>query len=281
MLNKPKQYPCVLVIAGSDCSGGAGIQADIKTIAATGGYAASAITALTAQNTLGVQSIYEVDANFVAAQIDSIVSDLSIHAIKIGMLHRVDIINVIAEKINLWQRIPVIIDPVMIAKGGHPLIDAAAISLLCKLLLPHAYLVTPNLPEAEILAQMKITSRAEMLIAAKKISQQFTCHVLLKGGHLNENICADVLYDRLQNQTIWFESPRIKTNNTHGTGCSFASAIASYLAQGQSLLSAVKAAKDYLSLAITLGSNFKLGHGHGPIFHFVNQPDITVNNNTR
>jgi hydroxymethylpyrimidine/phosphomethylpyrimidine kinase len=258
----------VLTIAGSDCSGGAGIQADIKAISATGCYAASVITALTAQNTQGVQQIYELSPEFVAQQLDSVFSDLTINAVKIGMLHQEKIIDKIAQSLQQWRPDQVVLDPVMIAKSGCSLISATAIQALQYQLFPQVDLITPNLPEASALIGQVIKTRDDMQAAAIKLGEQFKFNVLVKGGHATEKLCADVLYIFDKNECHWFEMDRINTNNTHGTGCTLSSAIASYLAQGKPLVTAVEQAKKYLHAAISAGSDYELGLGHGPVHHF-------------
>lgn len=270
-----KKYFCVLAIAGSDSSGGAGIQADIKTIAATGGYAASVITVLTAQNTQGVSSIFEVDADFVAQQLDSVFQDIEFTAVKIGMLYRPDVIRVVASKLKYWRSLSrvknVVLDPVMVAKSGHKLITNDALQCLKQELLMLADLITPNLDEAEELLQCKINLRQGMEKAAIDLATTYQTSVLVKGGHLFGKSSDDVLYSYPSGEISWFNSPRIVTKNTHGTGCTFSSAIASYLAQGNSLKQSVLKAKDYLNLALSAGSSYTLGHGCGPVCHFNKQ----------
>lgn len=266
-MNKNK-LPCVLSIAGTDPSGGAGIQADIKVISATGAYAASVITALVAQNTLGVQAIQEVSADFVRQQLDSVLSDLEVHAIKIGMLHDARIIEVVSCALEQYKPRHVVLDPVMVAKGGAVLLDLDTIELLKKRLIGAVGLITPNIFEAEHLLGSAITSLADMEVAAKKLAQQFNINALIKGGHLNGQHSSDVLYSAQDNEYRWFHAERIVTKNTHGTGCSLSSAIASYLAQGFLLYEAVEKAKQYLTQAIRSGANHQIGQGHGPVDHF-------------
>jgi len=252
----------VLIIAGSDSGGGAGIQADIKTVSALGGYAATAITALTAQNTLGVFGVLPVPAAFVAQQIRVVLDDLGADAIKTGMLLNAEIIDAIIETLANYPGIPLIVDPVMIAKGGASLLDQAALTSLRRLL-PRAALVTPNLPEAEALLDRPIDSVEAMTAAARDLLSTGAQAVLLKGGHLDGEIVTDIL--AFGDEISRFESARIKTRHTHGTGCSLASAIATGLAQGLGLQSAVARGRDYVLEAIRTAPGY--GSGHGPLNH--------------
>lgn len=251
-----------LTIAGSDSSGGAGIQADIKTMTMNGVYAMSAITALTAQNTTGVTDIMEVTAKFLAEQIDDIFTDIRPDAVKIGMISSGNLIEVINEKLVAYQAENIVVDPVMVATSGARLIDEKAILVLKAKLLPIASVVTPNIPEAEVLSGMTIRTSEDMMSAAKIISEEYGCAVLCKGGH-NLNDANDLLY--ADGQCRWFMGKRINTNNTHGTGCTLSSAIASNLAKGFDLFTAVELAKDYLSGA--LNAMLDLGKGCGPMAH--------------
>lgn len=260
--------PCVLAIAGTDPTGGAGIQADIKAISATGSYAASVITALVAQNTTGVQSIHSVSPEAIEAQINSVCCDLTLQSVKIGMLHTAQIIETIASAIHIYQLKKVVLDPVMVAKSGSPLLDLDVLQLLKARLLPLVHLVTPNLFEAEKLLGEKISSQNDMLWAAQKMAHQFQTNILLKGGHLEGDNCADVLYMPSVHEKKWYQAPRILTKNTHGTGCTLSSAIASFLGQGRELPEAVLLAKDYLSKALRSGSSWEIGQGQGPVDHF-------------
>lgn len=254
--------PRVLTIAGSDSGGGAGIQADIKTITCLGGYAASAITALTAQNTRGVFGIHEVPPAFVRQQIELVLSDIGADAIKTGMLESVEIIDTVASALT-GKPIPLILDPVMVAKGGAALLKADAVETLKNKLIPLAYLVTPNIPEAELLADMKIYTPADMERAAKRIADLGARNVLVKGGHLDGNEVVNILL--AGNLVHYVTSPRIETRNTHGTGCTLASAIATYIARGEDLKSAVEKANVYVLEAIRQAP--EIGHGHGPLKH--------------
>lgn len=259
---------CVLTIAGSDSSGGAGIQADIKAISATGCYAASVITALTAQNTQGVQAIQEVSPEFVAQQIESVFSDLKISAVKIGMLHNEKIISVVAAAIEKFKPSHIVLDPVIAAKNGSVLLASDAMDVMREKLFPLVTLITPNLIEAEIMMEEKINNLTEMESLAIKMGNTFNTNILLKGGHLNSQQSPDVLYSYQDTACHWFHVERIHTLNTHGTGCSLSSAISSYLAQGETLPNAVNFAKQYLTKAIQFGSMLKMGHGFGPVDHF-------------
>ena len=251
-----------LSIAGSDCSGGAGIQADIKTMSAHGIYAMSAITALTAQNTTGVTDIMEVTPEFLSAQLDAVFTDIYPDAVKIGMVSSAGLIHVIAEKLKQYKAKNIVVDPVMVATSGSKLMQDEALETLKAKLLPLASVVTPNIPEAEILADMVIKTPEDMETAAQKISENYNCAVLCKGGH-DLNDANDLLWKN--GQEYWFKGKRIDNPNTHGTGCTLSSAIASNLAKGMSLEDAVKCAKDYISGA--LGAMLDLGHGSGPMNH--------------
>ena len=251
-----------LTVAGSDCSGGAGIQADIKTMTMNGVYAMSAVTALTAQNTTGVRAIEESTPDFLREQIDAVFEDIRPDAVKIGMVSSSALIRVIADRLRYHKAQNIVVDPVMIASSGSTLMKSDAVKVLTKELLPIANLVTPNIPEAEMLSGMVIENRENMLSAAKKISDDFGCAVLLKGGH-SVNDANDLLY--ANGETRWFEGKRIDNPNTHGTGCTLSSAIAANLAKGYALDEAVQRAKDYISGA--LAAMLDLGQGSGPMNH--------------
>ena len=251
-----------LTIAGSDCSGGAGIQADLKTMTMNGVYAMSAITALTAQNTMGVTAISEVTPEFLGQQLDAIFTDIFPDAVKIGMTVNDKLIKVIAEKLEFYGAKNIVVDPVMIATSGARLISENAVTVLKEKLLPLAVLVTPNIPEAEALSGMKITGKADMEKAADLINETYGCAVLLKGGH-SINDANDLLYEN--GEMMWFESKRIDNPNTHGTGCTLSSAIASNLAKGYDLRQSVQLAKEYISGA--LSAMLDLGKGSGPLNH--------------
>lgn len=252
-----------LTIAGSDCSGGAGIQADIKTMCMNGVYAMSAITSLTAQNTLGVTGIYDVTTSFLAKQLDAVFSDIFPDAVKIGMVSAPGLIDVIAEKLSFYEARNIVIDPVMVATSGARLITEEAQEVLMKELLPMADVITPNIPEAEILSGMTIQNKADMETAARKIGEKTQGgSVLLKGGHSISD-ADDFLWDGKEGR--WFCGKRIDNPNTHGTGCTLSSAIASHLAKGEALHEAVLLAKKYISDC--LEANLDLGHGSGPLMH--------------
>lgn len=251
-----------LSIAGSDCSGGAGIQADLKTMTINGVYAMSAITALTAQNTVGVQGIFEVSPEFLALQLDSIFTDIRPDAVKIGMVANQELITVIAEKLQQYHAENIVVDPVMVATSGAKLISDEAINTLKDSLFPLADVLTPNIPEAEVISGMSITSADEMVSVAEAISKTFGCSVLLKGGH-SINDANDLLY--CNGNAIWFPGKRIDNPNTHGTGCTLSSAIASNLALGHDMAESIRLAKVYISNA--LAAMLDLGTGSGPMNH--------------
>ena len=254
-----------LTIAGSDCSGGAGIQADIKTMTMNGVYAMSAITALTAQNTTGVRAIQESTPEFLKGQIDAIFEDIFPDAVKIGMVSSSELIRVIAERLRYYQATNIVLDPVMVATSGSSLMKNDAVKTLIDELLPMAALVTPNIPEAQILSGMSIDSQEDMEKAAKTIGATYNCSVLLKGGHRVSD-ANDLLYEDGRMQ--WFEGKRIDNPNTHGTGCTLSSAIAANLAKDFTLPEAVRKAKDYISGA--LAAQLDLGKGSGPMQHNFN-----------
>jgi hydroxymethylpyrimidine/phosphomethylpyrimidine kinase len=268
MRDMKKIKHCVLTIAGSDSSGGAGIQADIKTISATGCYAASVITALTAQNTLGVQAIQEVTTQFVQQQLESVLCDLNVKAVKIGMLHNANIILAVSSALKKFRPRHVVFDPVMVSKNGCQLLDPVMIPLLITDIFPQVTLITPNLMEAELLMNIKINSSAEQEHVAVKMGNQFKVNVLIKGGHLSGPQASDVLYLYADQKCHWFHSARIHSLNTHGTGCSLSSAISSYLAKGYCIKDAIGRAKKYLTNAIESGKEMKIGKGFGPVDHF-------------
>jgi len=252
----------VLTIAGSDSGGGAGIQADLKTITALGGFGMSVITALTAQNTLGVHGIHEVPPDFIEKQFDAVATDIGIDAAKTGMLSSSGIMTVVAEKIQQYGIEKLVVDPVMVAKGGAMLIRQEAKQTLIDRLLPLAFVITPNIPEAEELTGMKIATVDDMNKAAEVIHRMGAKNVFLKGGHMSGD-ALDVFYDGTNFHQ--FVSERIDTKNTHGTGCTTSAAIATGLAQGMDVYEAVKRAKEYITVAIR--SSFAIGGGHGPTNH--------------
>jgi len=254
-----------LTIAGSDSGGGAGIQADLKTFAALGVYGMSALTAITAQNTVGVQGVFELPADFVGLQIDSVVTDIGVDAVKTGMLANTEIIAMVAAKVREHNLPNLVVDPVMVAKSGDPLLREDAYQALVRELIPLAKVLTPNLHEARALTGLEIGSLEQMREAARAIHELGAQNVVVKGGHLpGSDESVDILYDG--HDFIEFTAPRVETRNTHGTGCTFASAIAAELAKGKSVTEAVRAAKEFITMA--LQHSLTLGHGHGPTNHF-------------
>ncbi len=251
-----------LTIAGSDSSGGAGIQADIKTMTMNGVYAMSAVTALTAQNTTGVRAIQESTLELLKAQLDAVFEDIRPDAVKIGMVSSGELIKVIAERLNYYSAKNIVVDPVMVATSGSRLLRSDAVTTLTERLFPIATIVTPNIPEAQILTERYIENKEDMQAAAKIIGDTYDCAVLLKGGH-NINDANDLLYTK--GKYHWFEGKRIDNPNTHGTGCTLSSAIAANLAKGFDLAQSVKKAKEYISGA--LSAQLNLGKGSGPMMH--------------
>ena len=251
-----------LTIAGSDSSGGAGVQADLKTMTMNGVFAMSAITALTAQNTTGVTGIMEVYPEFLEQQLDAVITDIRQDAVKIGMVSSEELIKMISKKLKEYHLENIVVDPVMVATSGSRLISETAIDTLKTQLLPMATVITPNIPEAEVLAEMEIRSEDDMVEAAKKIHEMYHCAVLCKGGH-SLNDANDLLYQ--EGEATWFHAKRINNPNTHGTGCTLSSAIASNLAKGYSLEESIHRAKEYISGA--LEAMLDLGKGSGPMDH--------------
>lgn len=262
--------PIALTIAGSDSGGGAGVQADLKTMSANGTYAASVITAITAQNTTAVTAVHEVPADIVAAQIDAVLADLDVDAIKLGMLFSAPIIEVTAAHLQTYAN-PIAVDPVMIAKSGDALLQNTAIDALIQYILPIASLLTPNLPEAARLLQTdEATSVEDMATQGRQLLGMGPQAVLMKGGHSAGDTCTDILIDAT-GVVATFDAPRINTNNTHGTGCTYSAAITAFLAKGMSMHEAVTAAHSYLQAAIKAADDLHIGHGHGPVHHFHGQ----------
>lgn len=259
--------PIALSIAGSDPSGGAGIQADLKTFSALGVYGAAVVTALTAQNTRGVAGIHAPPADFVARQIETVLEDLAVDAIKIGMLFSEDIIKAVAGSLERWPHVPVVLDPVMVSTTGHRLLHDDAVDALVSHMLPHAAIVTPNLHEAALLSNRPLArTAADIQAQARAIIDKGAESVLVKGGHGRGNESVDYYHDGEISLTL--RAPRIETDNTHGTGCTLSSAIAAGLARGQTLEEALGTAKDYLTDSLRHGRNMKIGHGFGPPHHF-------------
>ena len=264
-----KKYYRALTIAGSDSGGGAGIQADLKTFSALGCYGMSAITALTAQNTVAVTAIHEIPAQMVADQIDAVLEDIGVVAVKIGMLQTPKVINVVATHIKKWKIENVVVDPVMVAKSGDKLLQDNAIEVLRSEMLPLASIITPNIPEAEVLLGRKINNKEEMTGAANDLLKYGSTAVLLKGGHFSGKESPDCLVIG-KNRNYWHDAARIDSINTHGTGCTLSSAIAAFMARGYGVAEAVTRAKKYINSAITSGADYKIGRGHGPVNHFYN-----------
>ncbi len=258
-----------MTIAGSDSGGGAGIQADLKTISANHCYGMSVITALTAQNTIGVSAIHPVPVDFVRQQLEAVLGDIGTDAIKIGMLFSPELIKTVAAMLKKFNCRNIVLDPVMVATSGDRLIEDDAIKALKTELIPLAELITPNLPEASVLLERDISSRDDLARAAIDLSKLGCTNILIKGGHLDESQDSDdLLYLGEEGKTIPFPVTRIETNNTHGTGCTLSSAIASGRARGLDIEQAVRAAKDYITGAIAAGAGYRIGNGHGPVHHF-------------
>ena len=262
-----KRYNTVLTIAGSDSGGGAGIQADIKTISAMGCYAASAITAITVQNTLGVQAVHPVPLDILRGQIDAVLSDIGADAIKIGMLHSSEVVNLVAEMIEKYQIRNIVLDPVMVSTSGHRLIEEDAVEVIKTRLMPLARVITPNVPEAEILAGCKIAGEDEFEAIARRLSDNGNVSVLMKAGHLSGDSLVDYFYNAEDDTITRLQSKRVQTKNTHGTGCTLSSAFAASLAKGENLTDAAISAKRYIEQAIISGAEYEIGKGHGPVNH--------------
>ena len=265
-INRTFQYPRVLTIAGSDSGGGAGIQADLKTMSALGCFGMSAITALTAQNTTGVRAIHAVPPQMLTDQIDAVVEDIGVDAVKIGMLHAPDIVAAVASAIDKHKLRRVVLDPVMVATSGAVLIDNPAIAALVEQLFPRVDIITPNLDEASLLVGRTLQSEQDMQQAAHQLQEMGAAAVLLKGGHLQGDTVSDLFLSR-EGQTQWLRAPRIHSHNTHGTGCTLSSAIASHMALGHSLTEAIAQAHRYIRQALQSGAAVRTGHGSGPLNH--------------
>lgn len=261
-------YIRVLTIAGSDSGGGAGIQADLKTIGANGCYGMSVITALTAQNTVGVSGIHPVPVEFVNAQLEAVLSDIGTDAVKIGMLFSPELIRTIAEQLKNYSVTTIVLDPVMVAQSGDKLLQDDAIEALKQYLIPMADIITPNLPEASVLLNREITTADALEQAARDLAGFGCRNVLIKGGHLEGSISDDLLYLGGEQRAVLLAGERVATVNNHGTGCTLSSAIASFLARGESVEEAVRRAKEYITEAIIAGAGFRIGKGHGPVHHF-------------
>ncbi len=266
--NPPRRYCRVLTIAGSDSGGGAGIQADLKTFAALGCYGTSAITALTAQNTLGVAGIHPVPPTFAAAQITAVLGDIGTDAVKIGMLYSAELIRVVAEQLRAFGAASIVLDPVMVAASGDKLLQDDAVAAVRECLMPLADVLTPNIPEAEVLVGHELEGPEQIRAAAQILAGFGSRSVLIKGGHLSGETSDDLLYLSEDRRFVTFPAGRIQSRNTHGTGCTLSSAIAAHLARGAGLEEAVRRAKEYIDQAIRAGADYALGGGHGPVHHF-------------
>lgn len=268
--NTKKTYRRALTIAGSDPSGGAGIQADLKTFSALGVFGTSAIVAVVDENTVGVTGVHPVPVDFVVGQIHSVLDDIGTDAIKIGMLHSSELIRAVRRTLDEYPDITrVVLDPVMVATSGDPLLQADAVSTLRDVLIPRAKVITPNIPEAELLMGERISAQDELPDAARRLAQ--VCggvSVLLKAGHMCEDEVVDVFYNADTDTLLPMKSRRVDSPNTHGTGCTLSSAFAAFLAKGHSLDESARLAKDYIAAAIEAGAAYSIGHGHGPVHHF-------------
>ena len=273
-----RKYNRVLTIAGSDSGGGAGIQADIKAISANGCYAASAITAVTVQNTLGVQAVHPVPLDILDGQIEAVLSDIGADAVKIGMLHSAEVVMIVAEKIKKYAVKNVVLDPVMVSTSGHRLIEESAVEVIKKELLPLARVVTPNVPEAEILIGREILGECDFEAVARELADTYGVSVLLKAGHLAGDVLTDYFYNAEAGTLTLLPSRRVKTKNTHGTGCTLSSAFAAALTRGEDLTTAAISAKAYIEQAIIAGADYDIGGGHGPVNHFFHVLQATIDN---
>lgn len=263
-----REYKTVLTIAGSDPSGGAGIQADIKAMSACGCYAMSAITAVVDENTVGVTGVHPVPDDFVEGQIKSVLDDIGADAVKIGMLHSSSLIRRVKDTLASYEIRNIVLDPVMVATSGDKLLQDEAISTLKNELVPMVRVITPNIPEAEILGGVRIVTQRDLFGVVKNLSFGGQVSILLKAGHLKEDELIDVFYNAETDEIVELKSERIDTRNTHGTGCTFSSALASFLAHDLPLNEAVRQAKDYINQAILQGKDYRIGKGHGPVHHF-------------
>ena len=263
-----RRYCRVLTIAGSDSGGGAGIQADLKTFSAIGCYGMSVITALTAQNTQGVNGIHAVPPAFAVEQIDAVLSDIGTDAIKIGMLFSAELIEAVAKALKKHGADNIVLDPVMVAQSGDKLLQDDAIEAIKMHLMPLADVVTPNIPEASVLCERPLREVRDIESAAQTLAQHGSRSILIKGGHGEADQSIDLLFLAHENRFVRLVADRIKTHNNHGTGCTLSSAIASYMAKGKDIEEAVQKAKKFMNQAIAAGANYKLGYGHGPVHHF-------------
>ncbi|MCT2406987.1 bifunctional hydroxymethylpyrimidine kinase/phosphomethylpyrimidine kinase [Chryseobacterium antibioticum] len=273
---KKYTYPSVLTIAGFDGSGGAGIQADIKTASALGCFSTSVLTALPVQNTQGVRKIYPIPVEAVADQIEAILDDIFPDAIKIGMVHTPKLVETIVSTLGKYKKIPLVFDPVMVATSGHRLIEDDTIAAITEQLFSIADVITPNMDEAAILAKMKVETLEDLHAAGKEIKKLGCKSILLKGGHQETSTITSLFYD--ENEKFHsFETVKFNTNNTHGSGCTLSSAIAAYLAQGKTLYDSVSLGQDYVYQAIENGKDVQTGHGNGPLNHFFNPQKLIKN----
>ncbi len=272
-----KTYPRVLTIAGSDSGGGAGLQADIKAISATGSYAASAVTAVTVQNTLGVREAVCMEPRIVIAQIDAVLEDIGADAVKIGMLGSADVVRAVASSLRAHDVRNIVLDPVMVATSGDNLLEVPAVRVLSEELAPWARVITPNIPEAEVLSGRKVVCQDDLQPLALSLSRSLSARserpvsVLMKAGHLEDETLTDWFYNAEEGHFVELRSRRVDSPNTHGTGCTLSSAFASFLAQGYGLDESARRAKEYISGAIESGAGYRIGHGHGPVDHFFAQ----------
>lgn len=263
-----KRYKRVLSIAGSDPSGGAGIQADLKTFSACGCFGTTAIVAVVDENTIGVTGVHPIPVPFVTGQIKSVLDDIGADAIKIGMLHSSELIRSVKDTLSTYNIQNIVLDPVMVATSGDTLLQQEAVETLKNELIPCVRVITPNIPEAEILLGKKITTEKDMTAFAKELSFGQRVSVLLKAGHLKSDNLTDIFYNAETDELLYLKSAKIDTHNTHGTGCTLSSAIAAYLAHGNTLNNAVKKAKEYIYKAIEAGAAYEIGKGNGPVHHF-------------
>lgn len=273
---KKYTYPTVLTIAGFDGSGGAGIQADIKTFSALGCYATSVLTALPVQNTMGVRKIYPIPMEAVAEQIEAVLDDIFPDAIKIGMVHTSQLVETIVKTLSKYPKIPIVFDPVMVATSGHRLIEEETIQSIIEQLFPIAEIITPNMDEASILAKMEVKTLEDMKIAGEKILRSGCKNILLKGGHQELPTVTSLLFEENGKQSS-FETIKFATNNTHGSGCTLSSAIAAFLARDEDLFNSVELAQQYVFEAIKNGKDVTVGKGNGPLNHFFDPHKIIKN----
>lgn len=262
-----KQYRRALTIAGSDPSGGAGIQADLKTFSACGCYGMSAITAVVDENTVSVHGVHPIPETFVAGQISSVLDDIGADAVKIGMLHSSELIRTVVSTLDRYGIRNIVLDPVMVATSGDPLLNEDAVATLRDEAVPWARVITPNIPEAELLLGRRIGDQSELPDVARELSLGGRVSVLLKAGHLHDEELIDIFYNAESDRILPLRSRRISTPNTHGTGCTLSSAVAAFLAKGYGLDDAVTAAKNYIDAAIRAGAEYRIGRGHGPVHH--------------